>query len=125
MYQQPTVIRYVKATFIHIDNFETFFCFQFRTFHELISREMKLLATKVEYNSPLIEPNSQDVGKQIKMTETFLDKFEPDIYDWLTKHQRPVYAASLAPQRNSSPNRFGPILRLAGNLYRKLFKTTN
>ncbi|XP_061386744.1 aminopeptidase N [Musca vetustissima] len=99
---------------------------QFRSFHELISRELKLFSQTVEYNAPLIEPNSKDVGKQIKMTETFLDKFEPDIYNWLSKNQRPIYAASVAPNRNSAaPNRFGPALRLAGNLYRKLFKNTN
>ncbi|XP_073820885.1 aminopeptidase N [Musca autumnalis] len=95
---------------------------QFRSFHELISKELKLLSNKVEYNAPLIESNSQDIGKQIKMTESFLDKFEADIYEWLTRHQRPMYAASLAPNRNSAQNRFGPVLRLAGNLYRKLFK---
>lgn len=99
--------------------FEFYLLLQFRGLHEQISIEVK--SSEVEYISPLLEPDSKDIGKQIKMTESFLEKFGPDIHQWLMNNQRPNYAASAATQRSSAPNQFGSMLRLAGNLYRKLF----
>ncbi|XP_075168368.1 aminopeptidase N [Haematobia irritans] len=97
---------------------------QFSIFHAKVAEDLK--SSNVDYGSELIPVNSKEIGKQIIMTETFLKKFGPDIHRWLVNNQQPLYAASTAPNaRNTASHRFGSMLRLAGNLYRKFFRHKN
>lgn len=86
-------------------------------------RELKSIGD--EYTINLIKIDSPKIGKKVKMSESFLEKFGNDIHNWLLENQMPptTYAASMVDvqQRNGGAQRFGQIFRLAGNLYRQLY----
>uniref|UniRef100_A0A1I8PN20 Aminopeptidase n=2 Tax=Stomoxys calcitrans TaxID=35570 RepID=A0A1I8PN20_STOCA len=100
---------------------------QFRDFHKKVAEELK--SSPTDYGFELLDVDSREIGKQIKMTESFLEKFGPDIHKWLLNNQSPVCtppaaltsSAAAHKAKSSAANRFGSMLHLAGNLYRKFF----
>ncbi|XP_037811881.1 uncharacterized protein LOC119603780 [Lucilia sericata] len=96
---------------------------QFYDLHHKIMRELKSMGE--EYSSNLIKIDSPKIGKKVKMSESFLEKFGNDIHNWLLENQMPppTYAASMmdVQTHNGGAQRFGNIFRLAGNLYRQLY----
>lgn len=82
-----------------------------------------------EYGSGLIKIDSPKIGKKVKISESFLEKYGNDIHDWLLDNQMPStsYVASVMSvqqqqqQHNSGAQPYGNFLRLARNLYRKLY----
>uniref|UniRef100_A0A0A1X672 Endoplasmic reticulum aminopeptidase 1 n=1 Tax=Zeugodacus cucurbitae TaxID=28588 RepID=A0A0A1X672_ZEUCU len=86
-------------------------------FHALRDKIAVELA-KVGREKSLIAPNSPRIGRKVRISETFLEKFSTQIHDWLRRHQQATYAASLGAR--SSATQIGNLFRVAGKFLRKV-----
>lgn len=71
-------------------------------------------------NKTLIAADSSRIGRKVKTTESFLQRFGTEIHEWLQHNQFPVFYASIAEKNNACKQR-PRILRLASNLFKTLF----
>ncbi|XP_067616533.1 aminopeptidase N isoform X3 [Eurosta solidaginis] len=86
----------------------------FLDLHSKIANELE----KVGRQSSLIANDSPHVGKKVKLSETFLEKFNDQIYEWLKRHHQSTFAASLGAR--SSAAQIGRLFRVAGKFLRKM-----
>lgn len=87
---------------------------QFLDLRNKIAAELE----KVGREKTLIAPNSPRIGRKVKISETFLEKFNNQIYEWLRRHQQATYAAPLGAR--SSATQIGHLFRVAGKFLRKV-----
>lgn len=86
---------------------------------QLIEDELRFLG--IDNPVPLIPANSKRIGSKVKMSEMFLEKFEPLINDWLVSETEPaVQAASIAAK--SSGFRIGNTFRFVRRLFNKILQ---
>nr|XP_036212717.1 aminopeptidase N isoform X2 [Bactrocera oleae] len=97
------------AEYLKRSNYE-----QFLDLRNKIAAEL----AKESREKTLIAANSPRIGRKVKISETFLEKFNNQIYEWLRRHQETTYAASLGAR--SSATQISHLFRVAGKFLRKV-----
>ncbi|XP_017494891.1 PREDICTED: aminopeptidase N-like isoform X2 [Rhagoletis zephyria] len=73
---------------------------------------------KVGREKSVIAADSPRIGKKVKISEIFLEKFSNQTYEWFKRRQQSTHAASLGAR--SSATQIGHMFRAAGKFLRKV-----
>uniref|UniRef100_A0A1A9W2N7 Aminopeptidase n=1 Tax=Glossina brevipalpis TaxID=37001 RepID=A0A1A9W2N7_9MUSC len=92
---------------------------QYRDLHQQISTALQNFDNIG--NSTLISADSSRIGRKVRTTESFLQKFGTEIHEWLLHNQFPVFYASIARTNNASKH-YPHIFSTVSNLFKKIFK---
>ncbi|KAH8358875.1 hypothetical protein KR093_002949, partial [Drosophila rubida] len=89
--------------------------------------EEYLQSEQISHKLPLIEKDSSRIGKKIRISEQFAERFEHQIHDWLLKElpqpdNREYYAASLSVENSS--DRPGGLIQTASKMLRNALRAS-
>ncbi|KAL9898322.1 uncharacterized protein ACN427_006527 [Glossina fuscipes fuscipes] len=101
------------SEYVHTEHFK-----QYRDLHQQIT--IALRDFNDMENKTLIAADSSRIGRKVKTTESFLQRFGTEIHEWLQHNQFPVFYASIA-KKNKASKQHPRILWIASNLFKTLF----
>ncbi|XP_054725825.1 aminopeptidase N [Anastrepha obliqua] len=104
-----------------VENFNRIAEYMTRLYHSQfldLRNKIDIELQKVGREKSIIAADSIRIGKKVKISETFLEKFNNQIYEWLKRRQQSTYAASLGVR--SSAAQIGHMFRVAGKFLRNV-----